>query len=285
MPLENFIQDLRYGVRMLRRNPLFAGAAVITLGLGLGATLAVFNVVNGVLLRPLPYRDPERINIIWFAWRGDDGNVWKLPLSSGSYSDIERDSRSFEALAAFRAWPYAIAESPEAEREAVAGGKGVTGALRRAGCLASGWSRIHARRGCAGWTAGRADQPRPLATQVRRQSRHRRKADLPRRRSLYPHRSDAARFRFSARGGASRAIPVRPSHRCVDSARVRRVGCTQLRRPEPRGHRQTAGTVREWRVLGVRGASRAHRVAQTQHSRERSVEIGLQACVDGGSGG
>ena len=123
MPLENLIQDLRYGVRMLRRNPLFAAAAVITLGLGLGATLAVFNVVNGVLLRPLPYRDPERINIIWFAVRGDDGNVWKLPLSSGSYSDIERDSRSFEALAAFRAWPYAIAESPDAEREPVAGAR------------------------------------------------------------------------------------------------------------------------------------------------------------------
>src|SRR6266550_3741452 len=123
MSLENFIQDLRYGVRMLRRNPLFAAAAVITLGLGLGATLAVFNVVNGVLLRPLPYRDAERINIIWLAVRGDDGNVWKLPLSSGSYSDIERDSRSFEALAAFRAWPYAIAESPEAEREPVAGAR------------------------------------------------------------------------------------------------------------------------------------------------------------------
>src|SRR5256886_2783416 len=123
MPLENLIQDLRYGVRMLRRNPLFAAAAVITLGLGLGAALAVFNVVNGVLLRPLPYRDPERINIIWLAVRGDDGNVWKLPLSSGSYSDIERDSRSFEALAAFRAWPYAIAESPDAEREPVAGAR------------------------------------------------------------------------------------------------------------------------------------------------------------------
>jgi predicted permease len=140
-PLENLIQDLRYGVRMLRRNPLFAGAAVITLGLGLGATLAVFNVVNGVLLRPLPYRDPERINIIWFAVRGDDGNMWKLPLSSGSYSDIERDSRSFEAVAAFRAWPYAIAESPEAEREPVAGARvspaffdvlGVSPALGRA---------------------------------------------------------------------------------------------------------------------------------------------------------
>src|SRR5947208_1525162 len=121
--LANLIQDLRFGIRMLRRNPLFAAAAVITLGLGLGATLAVFNVFNGVLLRPLPYRDPERIDIIWFALRGDDGNVWKLPLSSGSYLDIERDSRSFEALAAFRAWPYAIAKSPDAEREPVAGAR------------------------------------------------------------------------------------------------------------------------------------------------------------------
>src|SRR5438034_10301504 len=123
MSLENFFQDLRYGVRMLRCNPLFAGAAVITLGLGLGATLAVFNVVNGVLLRPLPYRDPERINIIWFALRGDDGNVWKLPLSSGSYSHIERDSRSFEAFAAFPASPYAIPEPPHAERQPVAGAR------------------------------------------------------------------------------------------------------------------------------------------------------------------
>src|SRR3989442_14134704 len=132
---------------MLRRNPLFAGAAVITLGLGLGATLAVFNVVNGVLLRPLPYRDPERINIIWFAWRGDDGNVWKLPLSSGSYSDIERDSRSFEALAAFRAWPYAITESPEAEREAVGGARGVPGLFHVVGVSPPGGGGFTCARG------------------------------------------------------------------------------------------------------------------------------------------
>lgn len=140
-PVENLVQDLRYGVRMLRRNPLFAAAAVTTLGLGLGAALAVFNVVNGILLRPLPYRDPERINIVWAAMRGDDGNFFSLPLSSGAYSDIERDSRSFEALAAFRAWPYAIAASPDAEREAVAGARvspalfevlGVTPAVGRA---------------------------------------------------------------------------------------------------------------------------------------------------------
>lgn len=122
-PLENLFQDLRYGVRVLRRNPVFAAAAVTTLALGLGAALAVFNVVNGVLLRPLPYRNPERINIVWFTWRGSEGNVSELPLSSGLYSDIARDSRSFAALAAFRSWPYAIAESPDAEREPVAGAR------------------------------------------------------------------------------------------------------------------------------------------------------------------
>src|SRR5258705_10524232 len=155
MPLENFIQDLRYGVRMLRRNPLFAGAAVITLGLGLGATLAVFNVVNGVLLRPLPYGDPERINIVWLAVRSDDGNVWKLPLSSGSYSDIERDARSFEADAAVPAWPYPLAESPDAEREPVAGARvsparfdvlGVSPALGRAFTRAESVPRAPSRR-------------------------------------------------------------------------------------------------------------------------------------------
>ena len=60
----NLTQDLRYGVRVLRRNPVFAAAAVATLALGVGATLAVFNVVNGVLLRPLPYKDPERVTMI-----------------------------------------------------------------------------------------------------------------------------------------------------------------------------------------------------------------------------
>ena len=119
----NLSQDLRYGVRVLRRNPVFAAAAIATLALGVGATLAVFNVVNGVLLRPLPYKDPARVSMIWIAQRGDDGNVSQLPLTSGFYADIERESRSFTSMAAFRSWPYSLAGAPGVEPERVAGSR------------------------------------------------------------------------------------------------------------------------------------------------------------------
>ena len=59
--MASFLQDLRYSFRMLRRAPGFAAVAVLTLALGTGATTAIFCVVNAVMLRPLPYRDPDHI--------------------------------------------------------------------------------------------------------------------------------------------------------------------------------------------------------------------------------
>src|ERR1044072_250574 len=63
--LETIAQDVRYGVRMLAKHKAFTGVAVLTLALGIGANTAIFSVVNELLLRPLPYRDAERIVMLW----------------------------------------------------------------------------------------------------------------------------------------------------------------------------------------------------------------------------
>ena len=73
--LETFVQDLRFGVRSLRRNPGFALIAIMTLALGIGANAAIFSVVDAVLLQPLPWREPDRAVMIWSR----DGRDWAMP--------------------------------------------------------------------------------------------------------------------------------------------------------------------------------------------------------------
>jgi putative ABC transport system permease protein len=91
------LTDLRFAVRTLVRNWSFALAAIVTLSLGLGATTAIFSVVNGVLLRPLPYPEADRIVTIETTWRGrglQGGNV-----SGPDFRDWQRQSSCFEAMA------------------------------------------------------------------------------------------------------------------------------------------------------------------------------------------
>ncbi|MEO8077870.1 MAG: ABC transporter permease [Acidobacteriota bacterium] len=98
MIIGTFGQDLRYATRLLVRSPGFAAVAITTLALGIGAATTIFSVVNAVLLRPLPYREPARLANLWV----DLGvGAQSLPaMSPGDFADYRRRSRSFEALAA-----------------------------------------------------------------------------------------------------------------------------------------------------------------------------------------
>src|SRR5262245_989098 len=97
--VENVLQDVRYGLRMLAKNPGFTTVAALTLALGIGANTAIFSVVSAVLFRPLPYEDPDRLVTLWElkVEVGDEQN----PPSAADIVDWRADSRSFEGIALY----------------------------------------------------------------------------------------------------------------------------------------------------------------------------------------
>ena len=100
--VESLLRDIKYGLRMLRKNPGFSFVAMITLALGIGATTAVFSLVNAVLLRALPYKDPQQLVFVWEP----NPRIPGVPLEAwgpfnADFYDWKRQSHSFSSLALF----------------------------------------------------------------------------------------------------------------------------------------------------------------------------------------
>jgi predicted permease len=111
--LEDAWQDMRYGARMLRKQPGFTLIAVITLALGIGANTAIFSIVNALWLRPLPYPEAEHLMLVWHRNTKQGGDS---SLTSGNYLDLLRQNQAFAQMAAISDHDFSLAGRGEPER-------------------------------------------------------------------------------------------------------------------------------------------------------------------------
>jgi putative ABC transport system permease protein len=116
--MSGLVQDVSYTLRLLRRRPAFALFVVLTLAVGIGANTAMFSVVNGVLLRPLPYADPAELVSVWGRFDPESGFEFpQFPLSGPEFLDYQQQTQALEALAAFNVGSATVGgEGAEPER-------------------------------------------------------------------------------------------------------------------------------------------------------------------------
>ena len=95
--MESLLQDLRYGIRGLRKNPSFVAVVVLSLALGIGATSTIFSVLNTLLYRPLPYESPSKLVVIWQSAPGRPDARIEPPIAE--LNDWKQQSRAFDDIA------------------------------------------------------------------------------------------------------------------------------------------------------------------------------------------
>src|SRR5213075_3378403 len=110
--LDRLMQDLRFGERMIAKSPGFAAVAILTLALGIGANTALFSVVNGVLLNPLPYPQPEQL----VALRQSKANFEWGTIPFPNFRDWQKDNRTFSSMAVWRNYAFSLTGAGEAEQ-------------------------------------------------------------------------------------------------------------------------------------------------------------------------
>jgi predicted permease len=108
------VNDLRYALRSLRKQPGFAAVVVVTLALGIGASTAIFSVVNAVLLRPLPFPHAERLQVVWGNYRSL--NIERLRAKAAEYEDYAKQTEVFDSVAAYVNHSFNLTSGSEPER-------------------------------------------------------------------------------------------------------------------------------------------------------------------------
>src|SRR5215210_4555872 len=117
--MEALWRDIRYGIRTLFKRPGFTAIAVITLALGIGPTTAIFSLINGVLLDPLPYKEPDKLVMVW---RNNPQQGWReFPLSVPNFIDYRDRNQAFECVAAFTTERFSL--TGDAEPEVILGSR------------------------------------------------------------------------------------------------------------------------------------------------------------------
>src|SRR5262245_42553353 len=114
--IHTLASDVRYAFRGLLRAPAFAIAAVSVLGMGIGANTATFSIVNTVLLRPLPFEEPDRlVRLFHVPPQNAFPGIPRFPLSAANFYDWQHDARAFEAMAMYRFRQFTLTGSGNPE--------------------------------------------------------------------------------------------------------------------------------------------------------------------------
>ena len=241
------LRDAKFALRDLVRRPAFTAVVLATLALGVGANAAIFSVVNGVLLRPLPYPHAERV--VHF---GHEPPAWLA--ADQDFLDYHRDVRAFERLAAYtRRGGHAHGRWRSGARALRARHRGLLPGVRR---RAAARPRVRARRARGRHAHGGDHQPRALAAALRRRALRHRPHDPRERRRAHRRRRDAAALRLP--GGAHRRLGAHAAHPAGQPGQARAHEPLPVHgRPSARRRHAATGDDRGDRRRAARHARRA----------------------------